>query len=81
MKKQNQGQQFSLKKFLTRAKYCNKKHYSKKCSKLIKEGSFHTFKKSGGIFDLKEDMIWESSDLVYVVIFSICNKESIGETG
>lgn len=43
----------------------------------MKEGSLHTFKPTG---DTKEDMICESSDLVYVVICSTCNKKYIEET-
>ena len=79
----------SLKKFLTRAIYSNKKDQcSKKCPKTrcacceyIKEGSFHTFKTTGDIFYLKENMTNESSGLLYVVICSTCNEEYIGETG
>ena len=85
----SQRQPSSLKKLLTRAIYSNKKeHCSKKCTKTrcaccdyIKEGSFHTFKTTGDIFYLKENMTCESSDLIYVVICSTCNKEYIGETG
>ena len=33
------------------------------------------------IFYLKENMTWESSDLIHVVICSTCNEEYIGETG
>ena len=85
----SQRQPSSLKKLSTPAIYSNKKEYcSKKCTKTrcaccdyIKEGSFHTFKTTGDIFYLKEDMICKSSDLIYVVICSTCNEEYIGETG
>ena len=79
----------SLKKRLTRVIYSNKKEQcSKKCTttkcaccNYIKESSFHTFKTTGDIFYLKEDMTCKSSDLIYVVICSTCNEEYIGETG
>ena len=79
----------SFKKRLTRAIYSNKKEQcSKKCNttrcaccNYIKEGSFHTFKTTGDIFYLKEDMTCKNSDLIYVVICSTCNEEYIGETG
>ena len=65
-----------LKKLLTRAIHSTKKdHCSKKCTKIgyaccdyIKQNSFHTFKTTGDIFYLKEDLACESSNLVYVVI-------------
>ena len=83
-----QRQPSSLKKLLARAIYSNKKeHCSKKCTKTkcaccynIKEGSFHTFKTTGDIFYLKEDMTFESNDLIYAVVCSTCNQEYTGET-
>ena len=59
-----QSKSSNLKNVLARAKYSNKEdHYYTKCSKprcaycgCIKEGSFHTFKTTGNIFDTKEDM-------------------------
>ena len=82
-------QRFYIEKLLARAIYSTKKkHCSKKCTKTrcaccnyIKEGSFHTFKTTGDIFYLKEDMTCKNSDLIYVVICSTCNEEYIGETG
>ena len=84
----SQRQPYSLEIVLTRAIYTNKKdHCSKKCTKIgcvscdyIKEDRFHTFKTTGGIFDLKENMTCESCDLIYVVICSTCNEKYIGET-
>ena len=81
----SQRQPSSLKKLLSRAIYSTKKeHCSNKCTKTrcaccdhIKEGSFHTFKTTGDTFYLKEDMTCESSDLVYVVICSICHKGTL----
>ena len=85
----SQRQPSSLKKFLTRTLYSNKKeHCSKRCIKTrcaccdyIKEGSFHIFETTRDIFYLKEDMTSESSDWIYVVICSTCNEEYIGKTG
>ena len=48
---------------------------------VVEEGSFHTFKTTGDMFYLKEDMTCESSDLIYVVICPTCNEEYIGEIG
>ena len=84
----SQRQPSSLKKLLTWAIYSNKKeHCSKKCTKTrcaccdyIKEGSFHTFKTTGDIFYLKEDITCESSDLIYLVICSTCHEEYTEET-
>ena len=81
----SQRQPSSLKKNLTRVQYSNEKeHYSKKrtrprcaCCDYIKEGIFHTFKTTGDISYLKEDMNCESSDLVYVFMCSTCNEEYI----
>ena len=78
-----------LKKLLTRAIHSTKKdHCSKKCTNIryaccdyIKQNSFHTFKTTGDIFYLKEDLACESSNLVYVVISASCNEEHIRETG
>ena len=42
--------------------------------------SFHTFKTAGDIFYLKEDITYESSNSIYVVICSTCNTEYFGET-
>ena len=43
--------------------------------------SFHTFKTTGDIFYLKEDITYESSNSIYVVICSTCNTECFGQTG
>ena len=59
-----QSKPSNLKNVLAQAKYSNKEdHYCTKCTKprcvycgCIKEGSFHTFKTTGNIFDTKEDM-------------------------
>ena len=45
------------------------------------KGSFHTFKTTGDIFYLEEDMNCKSSDLIYVVICSTWNEEYMGEAG
>ena len=65
-----------------------KKHCSKKCTKTrctrcgyIKEGSFHTFKITGDIFYLKENMTCERRNLIYMVICFTSNEVCIGETG
>ena len=42
--------------------------------------SFHTFKTTGDIFYLKEDITYESSNSIYVIICSTCNTEYFGET-
>ena len=33
------------------------------------------------MFHIKEEMTCESRDLVYLVIFTVCNEEYIGDTG
>ena len=45
------------------------------------KGSFHTFKTTGDIFYLEDDMNCKSSDLIYVLIYSTWNEEYMGETG
>ena len=45
------------------------------------KGSFHTFKTTGDIFYLEDDMKCKSSYVIYVVICSTWNEEYMGETG
>ena len=68
---------FSLSNSISGVKNCGK---SLVCCKYIKEGIEHTFKTVDKKFEIRVPFNCESKNLIYVVIYSGCKEENIGQT-